>query len=218
MATRTTYLNLIKPDYSDAVDIADINANMDTLDDKIKGIDSAAIDDTLVPTSDSGTIRNQLSQLANRIKAATGAGGWKDNPSTTLAYLATLVSNLASGSDVTWNGKKFTNTKLGISGLMDTNGYVSFGKNFGGLIIQWGVVSVVTGNAQGIHNASQALPLAANTFLQGVATYDSPTSSTSSSIPVAAIRCTGTTVTVGAQLLPGYTSNPVNIRWVGIFK
>lgn len=137
MATRTSYLNLIKPDYSDAADIADINANMDTLDDKIKGIDSAAIDDTLVPTSDSGTIRNQLSQLANRIKAATGAGGWKDDPSTTLASLATLVSNLAIGSDVTWDGKKFTNTKLGISGLMDTNGYVSFGKNFGGLIIQW---------------------------------------------------------------------------------
>ena len=139
MATRTTYLNLIKPDYSDAADIADINANMDTLDDKIKGIDSAAIDDTLVPTSDSGTIRNQLSQLANRIKAATGAGDWKDDPSTTLASLATLVSNLAIGSDVTWDGKKFTNTKLGISGLMDTNGYVSFGKNFGGLIIQWGI-------------------------------------------------------------------------------
>jgi hypothetical protein len=138
MATRTTYLNLIKPDYSDAADIADINANMDTLDDKIKGIDSAAIHDTLVPTSDSGTIRNQLSQLANRIKAATGAGGWKDNPSTTLASLATLVSNLASGSDVTWNGEKFTNTKLGIIGLMDINGYISFGKNFGGLIIQWG--------------------------------------------------------------------------------
>ena len=147
MATRTTYLNLIKPDYSDAADIADINANMDTLDDKIKGIDSAAIDDTLVPTSDSGTIRNQLSQLANRIKAATGAGGWKDDPSTTLASLATLVSNLAIGSDVTWDGKKFTNTKLGISGLIDQNGYVSFGKNFGGLIIQWGIANEVPVNS-----------------------------------------------------------------------
>ena len=165
MATRTTYLNLIKPDYSDAADIADINANMDTLDYKIKGIDSAAIHDTLVPTSDSGTIRNQLSQLANRIKAATGAGGWKDNPSTTLASLATLVSNLATGSDVTWNGKKFTNTKLGISGLMDINGYVSFGKNFGGLIIQWGII------AQGPTNVEISkkitMPLSANVFLMG---------------------------------------------------
>lgn len=152
MATRTSYLNLIKPNYTDAADIADINANMDTLDDKIKKIDSAAIDDTLVPTSDSGTIRNQLSQLANRIKAATGTVGWKDDPSTTLASLATLVSNLASGSDVTWDGKKFTNTKLGISGLMDTNGYVSFGKNFGGLIIQWGY-------AQNCNSKSQRIKL-----------------------------------------------------------
>lgn len=160
MATRTTYLNLIKPDYSDAADIADINANMDTLDDKIKGIDSAAIDDTLVPTSDSGTIRNQLSQLANRIKAATGAGGWKDDPSTTLASLATLVSNLSTGSDVTWDGKKFTNTKLGISGLMDENGYVSFGKNFGGLIIQWGGTAAPSG-----YCAVATLPITAKTLI-----------------------------------------------------
>lgn len=98
---------------------------------------SSTIADTKTPTSDTDTIRNQLSELANRIKAATGASGWKSNPATTLASLATLVSNLASGSDVTWSGKKFTNAKLGISGLIDTNGYVSFGPNFGGLIIQW---------------------------------------------------------------------------------
>lgn len=159
MATRTSYLNLIKPDYTDAADIADINANMDTLDDKIKKIDSAAIDDTLVPTSDSGTIRNQLSQLANRIKAATGTVGWKDDPSTTLASLATLVSNLASGSDVTWDGKKFTNTKLGISGLMDTNGYVSFGKNFGGLIIQWGTATGSKAEAHVTSTFNVTLPI-----------------------------------------------------------
>lgn len=98
---------------------------------------TATIVDTLAPSSDTDTIRNQLSELANRIKAATGASGWKADPSTTLASLATLVSNLSSGSDVTWSGNKFTNTKLGISGLIDTNGYVSFGPNFGGLIIQW---------------------------------------------------------------------------------
>ena len=98
---------------------------------------SSTIADTKTPTSDTDTIRNQLSELANRIKAATGASGWKSNPATTLASLATLVSNLASGSDVTWSGTKFTNAKLGISGVIDTNGYVSFGPNFGGLIIQW---------------------------------------------------------------------------------
>lgn len=158
MATRTSYLNLIKPDYTDAADIADINANMDTLDNTIQGLDEtgsksltahnnatdahramqATVDDTLVPTADLNTIRNLLSNLGNRIKAATGASGWKGDPATTLASLATLVSNLSSGSDVTWSGTKFTNTKLGISGVIDTNGYVAFGPNFGGLIIQWG--------------------------------------------------------------------------------
>lgn len=158
MATRTSYLNLIKPDYTDAADIADINANMDTLDNTIQGLDEtgsksltahnnatdahsamqATVDDTLVPTADLNTIRNLLSNLGNRIKAATGASGWKRDPATTLASLATLVSNLSSGSDVTWSGTKFTNTKLGISGVIDTNGYVAFGPNFGGLIIQWG--------------------------------------------------------------------------------
>ena len=180
MATRTTYLNLIKPDYSDAADIADINANMDTLDDKIKGIDSDAIDDTLAPTSDSGTIRNQLSQLANRIKAATGAGGWKDNPSTTLASLATLVSNLATGSDVTWDGKKFTNTKLGISGLMDENGYVSFGKNFGGLIIQWGNNISDTGSGYGV---SIDYPITFPNKALAVIPYDINSGFTDSAIP-----------------------------------
>lgn len=163
MATRTSYLNLIKPDYTDAADIADINANMDTLDNTIQGLDEtgsksltahnnatgahsamqATVDDTLVPTADLNTIRNLLSNLGNRIKAATGASGWKGDPATTLASLATLVSNLSSGSDVTWSGTKFTNTKLGISGVIDTNGYVSFGPNFGGLIIQWGYTDSV---------------------------------------------------------------------------
>lgn len=158
MATRTSYLSLIKPDYTDAADIADINANMDTLDNTIQGLDEtgsksltahnnatdahsamqATISDTLAPTADLNTIRNLLSNLGNRIKAATGADGWKGNPATTLAAMATLASNLSSGSDVTWSGTKFTNTKLGISGVIDTNGYVFFGPNFGGLIIQWG--------------------------------------------------------------------------------
>lgn len=158
MAMRTNYLNLIKPDYADAADIADINANMDALDKKIQGLDetgpksliahnkatdahntmAATIDDTLVPTDDESAIRNLLSNLSNRIKATTGASGWKDNPAINLAALFTFVSNMASGSDVTWSGRKFTNRKLGITGLIDTNGYVAFGPNLGGLIIQWG--------------------------------------------------------------------------------
>lgn len=194
MATRTSYLNLIKPDYTDAADIADINANMDTLDNTIQGLDEtgsksltahnnatdahsamqATVDDTLVPTADLNTIRNLLSNLGNRIKAATGASGWKGNPATTLASLATLVSNLSSGSDVTWSGAKFTNTKLGISGVIGTNGYVAFGPNFGGLIIQWGNVGFNNNNTY----CDWILPLSASSLLCAFSSdYDSSTTS-----------------------------------------
>lgn len=112
--------------------------------DKNKDAHSAlqsVIDDTLTPTADENTIRSLLSNLANRVKAGAGTSGWKDAPATTLASLATLASNLASGSDVTWEGNKFTNAKLGIAGLMAQNGYICFGPNFGGLILQWGLES-----------------------------------------------------------------------------
>jgi hypothetical protein len=99
---------------------------------------AATIDDTNVPTSDTNTIRNLVSNLANRIKAATGAGGWKEAPAATLASLSKMFANLATGADVTWDGKKFTNHRLGITGLMDQNGYICFGPNCGNLIIQWG--------------------------------------------------------------------------------
>lgn len=97
------------------------------------------VDDTKAPTSNTAQLLATLSELAHMIKTADGTSDWKTAPATNLATVATLVSNLASGSDVTWSGKKFTNSKLGITGLMDANGYVSFGPNFGGLIIQWGM-------------------------------------------------------------------------------
>ena len=157
MAKRTSYLSLIKPDYADAADIADLNANMDTLDTTIKELDetgsksltshdnnadahaalATTINALMKPSSDTDTVRNLLSFLANRYKVTAGVDDWKTDPATTLSALHSFVSNCASGSDVTWSGKKFANAKLGISGLMDTNGYVSFGPNFGGLIIQW---------------------------------------------------------------------------------
>ena len=100
---------------------------------------TATIDDTLAPTSDTNTIRNLVSNLANRIKAATGASGWEEAPAATLASLSKMFANLATGADVTWDGKKFTNHRLGITGLMDQNGYICFGPNCGNLIIQWGL-------------------------------------------------------------------------------
>ena len=131
-----------------------------------------------------------------------------------LTTAITAITALETGS---WFGQllKMVLTASGVKYNIAQNGYVCLGSFFGGLIIQWGIVSVTTDNAQGPHNASQALPLAANIFLQGTASYDFPTGI---SIPVAAISCNATTVYAGAQLLPGYTGSPVNIRWFGLFK
>ena len=120
----------------------------------------ATIDDTIVPKSDTNTIRNLLDNLANRIKAATGASGWKEAPAATLASLSMMIANLATGADVTWDGKKFTNHRLGITGLMNQNGYICFGPNCGGLIIQWGVFQINNGSG------SFTLPLS-STILNG---------------------------------------------------
>uniref|UniRef100_UPI0018C7768B hypothetical protein n=1 Tax=Pectinatus frisingensis TaxID=865 RepID=UPI0018C7768B len=49
-----------------------------------------------------------------------------------------LYDNLVSNTAVTWDGNNFSCPALGINGLMAQNGYISFGKLFGGLILQWG--------------------------------------------------------------------------------
>ena len=97
------------------------------------------MNDSLIPTKDTDMLVNLLSGLGRRFRDVTGKGNWYDAPDISLATLATLVSNLASGSDVQWSGNKFTNAKLGMSGLMAQNGYIQFGPNFGGLIVQWGI-------------------------------------------------------------------------------
>ena len=89
------------------------------------------------PTADTAALKTLLGGTAYILKSITGESDWKNNPKINLATLATLVGNLSSGSDVTWDGQKFTNAKLGVSGLMAQNGYIQFGPNFGGLIIQW---------------------------------------------------------------------------------
>ena len=99
------------------------------------------LDDTKAPATNTATLLTLISNLANEVKQNKGTSDWKTAPATNLATLASLVGNLASGSDVTWEGNKFTNAKLGITGLMEQNGYICFGKNFGGLILQWGFIS-----------------------------------------------------------------------------
>lgn len=131
-----------------------------------------------------------------------------------LTTAITAITALETGS---WFGQllKMVLTASGVKYNIAQNGYICFGSFFGGLILQWGVISVSTDNAQGPHQASQALPMTASKFLQGTAVYDYPGAV---SIPVAAISCNATAVTAGAQLLPGYTGNPLNIRWIALFK
>ncbi|MBM6731860.1 gp53-like domain-containing protein [Megasphaera stantonii] len=120
------------------------------------------MNDSLIPTKDTDMLVNLLSGLGRRFRDVTGKGNWYDAPDISLATLATLVSNLASGSDVSWSGSKFTNAKLGISGLMAQNGYIQFGPNFGGLIIQWGFS---TSTATGVH---VDFPIKFQTVLYGI--------------------------------------------------
>ena len=114
---------------------------------------SVTVDDSKKPAADTTDLTTLLSNLANEVKQNKGTDDWKTAPATNLATLAALVGNLASGSDVTWEGNKFTNAKLGITGLMEQNGYICFGKNFGGLILQWG-------NIEGNNNWERWYPIA----------------------------------------------------------
>lgn len=105
-----------------------------------------AIDDTKVPTSDKNNLNTLLSNLANVEKGIIGGASWRDNPAITLATMNAFVQQLAAGSDVEWSGSTWKNKKLGMTGLMAQNGYISFGPNFGGLIIQWGKCSGTSDN------------------------------------------------------------------------
>lgn len=128
---------------------------------------TSTINDALSPTSNTAQLRILLSNVAAMIKANKGTATWRDTPPTTLTKLNAMVGFLASGSDVTWSGKKFTNSKLGISGLMDTNGYVSFGPNFGGLIIQWGRAGILK-----VQSATFALPVSCKVIYLALAGDD----------------------------------------------
>lgn len=65
-----------------------------------------------------------------------------------LGFILGLLGNLANGTAVTWDGDNFSCPALDIHGLMAQNGYISFGKLFGGFILQWGTETIT--NSSGI--------------------------------------------------------------------
>ena len=93
------------------------------------------INDALAPTKDNDTLKNLLSALAYMITKITGKDDWKSAP---VISIAAILSSLSDNVAVNWDGNKFTVPALGVSGLMAQNGYINFGKLFGGLIAQWG--------------------------------------------------------------------------------
>ena len=98
------------------------------------------INDALAPTNDNDTLKNLLSGLAYMITKITGKDDWKAAP---VISIATILSSLSDNLAVNWDGNKFTVPALGVSGLMAQNGYINFGKLFGGLIVQWGVQNIL---------------------------------------------------------------------------
>lgn len=62
-----------------------------------------------------------------------------------LGFILGLLGNLANDTAVTWDGDNFSCPALDIHGLLAQNGYISFGKLFGGFILQWGNASPIVG-------------------------------------------------------------------------
>ena len=99
---------------------------------------NVALGNITAPEADTATLKTLLGGIAYMIKSITGQNDWKTGPA---ASIAAILSDLQGNLAVNWDGNKFTVPALGISGLMAQNGYINFGKLFGGLIVQWGSFS-----------------------------------------------------------------------------
>ena len=132
MALRTAFLNLIKPDYNDAADIADINANMDAIDAKAQELDESG-GKALKGHDESDAAHENRFKLFEKI-ATLGDDIIKKLALTTAI---TAITALETGS---WFGQllKMVLTASGVKYNIAQNGYVCLGSFFGGLIIQWG--------------------------------------------------------------------------------
>ena len=137
------------------VNVAALNAAINTHNSSAAS-HPQTINDTVAPTSDSAPMPTILNNIATMLKSISGETGWKSVPAKSLAA---LVSSLATGITVAADGT-FSNPTLGISGLMAQNGYICFGKNFGGLILQWGTASFAAGTQNVPTNSTITFPVA----------------------------------------------------------
>ena len=100
---------------------------------------NVALGTIAAPEADTAALKTLLGGMAYMFKSITGKGDWKELPE---ASIADILTNLQGNLAVNWDGNKFTVPALGVSGLMAQNGYINFGKLFGGLIVQWGLGQV----------------------------------------------------------------------------
>ena len=162
------------------------------------------INDALAPTKDNDTLKNLLSGLAYMITKITGKDDWKAEP---VISIAAILSSLSDNVAVNWDGNKFTVPALGVSGLMAQNGYINFGKLFGGLIVQWVYYSDVkqTGEEQTIYFPI-AFPNAAVTVADSVDTPNAfyRTSKLTTNSLVFSVTNTGYVSTTCRAVIIGY--------------
>lgn len=116
MSTLTTNYNLIKPDYADSADIADINGNSDILDDVIKTIsDKANANETAIATKQNST-DNTLTTTDKTIVGAINEVNGK--------FVVEQKASSAftpSSSNVSINIAKTGYTPIGIMGITGSN-------------------------------------------------------------------------------------------------
>ena len=110
MSTLTTNYNLIKPDYADSADIADINGNSDILDNVIKAIsDKANANETAIGTKQNST-DNTLATTDKTIPGAINEVNARG-----LSAYSIMTDTTLSSTETTYNtysSRKFSDYTL----------------------------------------------------------------------------------------------------------
>lgn len=116
MSTTTTNYNLVKPEYSDDADIADINGNMDIIDSQMKtNADAIATNATAIATKQNST-DNALTTTDKTI-----VGAINELKGAIVVEQKSSSSFTPSGSNVSINIAKTGYTPIGIVGITGQN-------------------------------------------------------------------------------------------------
>lgn len=165
--------------YLTVADLADHNSSQNAHADIRALVENLTVSDATTPASNQGTVAEIINGVANMLKQIKGDSDWKTSP---VISLASILSSLGTNFEVTTDETTgvFSVPALGITGLMAQNGYISLGRLFGGLILQWGLVTVPA-KATG---ATVILPIAYTTTYQPVVTPMLGTNDTSYQVTV----------------------------------